>query len=112
MQYVGQTGQNLKARYVEHCRYIKSNDPKSANAMHILNNRHEYGPINSTMTLVKICRKGWYMNILENFYIQQFHQNGTVIKEQQPGEQNILFKLIKPTTPLTHAQNPIPTDTT
>ena len=28
--YVGQTGRNLKARYIEHTRYIKNNEPKSA----------------------------------------------------------------------------------
>jgi hypothetical protein len=46
MQYVGQTRRNLKTRYIENCRYINTNDPKSAYAMHILNNKHEYGPIN------------------------------------------------------------------
>jgi hypothetical protein len=29
------------------------------------------------------------MNILDNFYIQQYFKNGTMIKEQQPGEENI-----------------------
>jgi hypothetical protein len=43
------------------------------------------------------------MNILENFYIQYYHQNGTLIQEQQQGEQNIVFKIINPTTPSTHA---------
>jgi hypothetical protein len=80
--------------------------------MHILNNKHEYGSIKSTMTPIKTCRKGWYMNILENYYIQQFFQNGILIKVQQPGEQNILFKIMKPTTGLTHAHNSIPTDAT
>ena len=42
LQYVGHTGRNFKARYLEHCRYIKSNDPKSAYALHVLNNEHEY----------------------------------------------------------------------
>jgi hypothetical protein len=46
MQYIGQTGQGLKARYIEHHRYIKTNDRKSAYAMHILNDKHEYGPLN------------------------------------------------------------------
>jgi hypothetical protein len=45
------------------------------------------------------------MNILEHFYIQYLHQNGTLIQEQQ-GEQNILSKIINPTTPATHAQKP------
>ena len=47
--YVGQTGRDLAARYSEHTRYIKNNDPKSAYALHILNNRHEFGPIKDTM---------------------------------------------------------------
>jgi hypothetical protein len=76
------------------------------------NNKHEYGSIKSTMTLIKTCRKGWHMNILENYYIQQFFQKGILIKEQQPGKQNILFKIIKPITGLTHVHNSIPTDTT
>jgi hypothetical protein len=112
MQYVGQTGCNLKTRYIEHCRHIKSSDPKSAFAMHILNNKYEYGPINTTITLVKTFKKGWYINILENWYIQQLHQSGILIKVQQPAKQNLLFKIIKPTTSLTHMQNPTPTDTT
>lgn len=45
-------------RYAEHKRYMKANEPKSAYALHILNNRHEYGTIHSTMKVLKRCRKG------------------------------------------------------
>jgi hypothetical protein len=62
------------------------------------------------MTLIKTCSKGWH--ILENFYIQQYYQNRTMIKKQQPGEENILFKIMKPITQHTHAHNAIPIDTT
>jgi hypothetical protein len=51
--YVGQTGSTLKLRYQEHTSYLKNNDPQSAYAQHILHNRHEYGPIDKTMTLLK-----------------------------------------------------------
>jgi hypothetical protein len=78
----------------EHCRYIKTNDPKSAYTLHVLNNRHEFGPINSTMTLIRSRKKGSHMNTLENFYIHDYHQNGTLIPEQQLREPSILFKLI------------------
>jgi len=44
---------NLKRRYQEHKRYIKQNDPQSAYTLRILNNSHEYGPINTTMTLLQ-----------------------------------------------------------
>ena len=71
MQYVWQTGRNLKTRFSEHHRYIRTNDPKSAYALHILNNRHEYGPLQPTMELLKICNKGWRMNTMESSYIQK-----------------------------------------
>jgi hypothetical protein len=51
--YVGQTSRTLKLRYQEHTHYIKNNDPQLAYAQHILHNRHEYGPIDKTITLRK-----------------------------------------------------------
>jgi len=33
--------------------YIRYNNPQSANALHILQNQHEYGQMNSTTTLLK-----------------------------------------------------------
>jgi hypothetical protein len=100
MQYIGQTGQSLKVRYIEHHRYIKTNEPKSAYALHILNNKHEYGPLQSTMELLKTCKKGWHMNILENFYIQQHYQKVTLMNEQHPGEQTPYLRslTLPPTT--------------
>jgi len=48
--YVGQTSQGVKLRYREHIHYIKNNNPQSAYTLHILQNRHEYGPINQRCT--------------------------------------------------------------
>jgi hypothetical protein len=50
--YIGQTKRSLKLRYQEHIRYIRNNNPQSAYALHILNNRHEYGPMHNTMELL------------------------------------------------------------
>jgi hypothetical protein len=50
------------------------------------------------MELLKTCKKGWHMNILQNFYIQQHYQKGTLMNEQHPGKENPLFKIINPTT--------------
>jgi hypothetical protein len=91
--YVGQTGRNLATRFTEHTRYIKNNDPKSAYALHILNNNHEYGPIHDTMHLLKTCSKVRSMTTMENFYIQTFHKQGILIEEQYATE-NPLFHLI------------------
>ena len=64
-----------------------------------LDHRHEYDPINNTMALIKTCRKGSYMNILEQYYIQSYQKQDALIEEQHPMEENILFKFITPPTP-------------
>jgi ferritin-like metal-binding protein YciE len=45
MSYIGQTSRSLKQKYQEHIRHTKHNVPQLAYALHILNNKHEYGPI-------------------------------------------------------------------
>jgi hypothetical protein len=50
--YIGQTIRSLAARFREHTRYIKNNDPHSAYPQHILQNLHEYGTITDTMSLL------------------------------------------------------------
>ena len=56
LAYVGQTGRSLTTRHREHIRYIKTNNPLSAYAMHILNNRHEYGKPEHTLQLLQPCQ--------------------------------------------------------
>jgi len=63
-------------------RYIRTNNPQSAYALHILQNRHEYGPIVDTLQLLKTCSKGTHMNGWEALYMQTLHQNGILIAEQ------------------------------
>jgi hypothetical protein len=66
---IGQTGISLKARLSEHNSYIRTNNPKSAYVLHILN-RHEYGTMQDTTTLIKSFGKGSRLKSWENFYIQ------------------------------------------
>jgi hypothetical protein len=49
MKYIGQTSRNLNQRYREHIHYVRSNDPQSAYAQHILQNLHECGSITDTI---------------------------------------------------------------
>jgi len=53
MSYIGQTRHRLRQRYQELIRYIRHNELQSAYAQHILNNKYEYGPTNSTIILLK-----------------------------------------------------------
>jgi hypothetical protein len=93
--YVGQTSRNLRGRHKEHTRYIKNNDPRSAYALHILNNRHEYGNIEDTMTLLKVIDKQTLLLPTEQLCIQTLHNNKELSPEQIPNEPNPLFELIQ-----------------
>jgi hypothetical protein len=67
MAYIGQSGRPITTKHTEHTRYIKTNNPNSAYAMHILNNKHEYGTTNKTLKLLKQCNKGLKMNCWASF---------------------------------------------
>jgi hypothetical protein len=96
LAYVGQTSQTLKLRYQEHTCYIKNNDPRSAYALHILHNRHEYGPIDKTMTLLKPLNNTSLLTPYKQYYIHSLHKEGKLIYEQSPGDPNPLFLLTWP----------------
>jgi hypothetical protein len=63
-------------------RYIRTNSPHSAYALHILNTQHAYGPLEHTLHMLKTCHKGNLMNIWENFYMQQLNHLQLLIDEQ------------------------------
>jgi hypothetical protein len=61
--------------------------------VHILNNRHEFGPAEQTLKLLKPCTKGTRMNCWEALYMQLHHRRGTLVPEQQVNDTNPLFDL-------------------
>ena len=65
--------------------------------MHILQNRHEYGAIENTLQLLKVCRKSTRMNSRETLYMQIFHQHKILITEQQIGDINPFYELANTT---------------
>jgi len=93
--YVGHSGRAISVRFKEHIRYTRSNNSTSAYAVHILDNRHEYGTKEDTLELLKKCQKGKYMDYWEALYMQTFHQKKTLIYEQQIGDANPLFEIAK-----------------
>jgi hypothetical protein len=91
--YVGQSGRPITIRHKEYIQYMKTNNPASAYATHMLNNRHEYGTANNTLKLIQPCRKSIKMNHWENMYIQIYRQQNQLITEQQVNELNPLYAL-------------------
>ena len=64
--YVGQSGRPITIRHKEHIRYIHNNNPTSAYVTHILDNRHEFGPAEESLKLLKPCTKGTKNELLGN----------------------------------------------
>jgi len=89
--YVGQTGRSLNARFKEHMRYVKTSNPKSAIAQHIISQQHEVGSIEETMRLLKTCNKSHKLNCWENYYIQTYRDRGKLIPEQNTIDTNLLY---------------------
>jgi hypothetical protein len=85
--YGGQTGSSIEIRHREHTRirYIKTNNPISAYAIHIINNR--YGYPEHTMQLLK----GKRMNCWVSFYMHMLQQQNLLIDEQKTNKPNPLY---------------------
>jgi hypothetical protein len=79
--YVGQSGSSVELRHREHVRCMKTK-PYSAHALHILNNRHEYGSPEHTIQLLGAYDKGKIMNCWESFYMQVIQQQNVLIDEK------------------------------
>jgi hypothetical protein len=75
--YIGQSGRPIATRHKEYIRYIKTSNPVSAYATHILNNRNKYGTTNDT--LIQPCRKSMKVNHWEYMYIQIYGQQDQLI---------------------------------
>jgi len=91
--YVGQSGRPITTRHREHLRYIRNNSSTSAYATHILDNRHEFGPAEETLKLLKPCSKGSRMDCWESLFIHLHHRHNILIDEQQANDNNPLFEL-------------------
>jgi len=72
---------------------MKTNNPISAFALHILNNRHEYRNTEHTMQLSKTCIKGNLMNCWESFNMQVLQHQNLLIDEQKTSEPKPIYAL-------------------
>ena len=84
---------DIQIRYKEHINQIRNCNPQSVYVNHILQNRHEFGPAETTLRHLKQCNKGGLMNCWEYKYIQQFQRAGRLITEQQTYDFNPLLTI-------------------
>jgi len=91
--YIGQSGKLITVWQREHLHYIRNNNPTSAYAMHILDNRHEFGSVDETLRLLRPCTKGATMNCWEVLFMRIHHKCNILISEQRVTDTNPLFDL-------------------
>jgi len=91
---------SLKIQFQEHIRYVRSNNPQSPFASHILQNQHEYGHMNNILTLLKPLSSPNTLIPYEQYYIQTLCRTDKLIPEQYPGETNLLFQTVINPQPL------------
>jgi hypothetical protein len=65
LKYIGQTVQTFYTRYKEHIETVRNNNSNSGYSNHILNTGHAYWSIADTMKIIKIDKKGKYLNTVE-----------------------------------------------
>jgi len=105
---VGQTNRDLKTRFQEHIRYIKTNNPHSAYAQHILHIQHEYGTLAESMTLLEPLQNESMLLPFEQLHVQSLHQAGTLISEKYLNDPNPLFQLtFSHPSPTRHKTEPV-----
>jgi hypothetical protein len=65
--YVHHTNRDLTITYHKFQKHIRNRNPKLAYAVHILNNKHKYEPLQETIKLLKECIKGQRINCWETY---------------------------------------------
>jgi hypothetical protein len=63
-------------RYKEHIQAIRKNNGNSRYSNHILNTGHAYRSITYTMKVIKIEKKGIYLNTLEKYHMYKMSRDG------------------------------------
>jgi PP-loop superfamily ATP-utilizing enzyme len=81
LKYIGQTERAFNITYKEQIHAIRSNNSNSGYSNHILNTRHTYGTVTDTMDVIRIGRKGRYLNTLEKYHIYEISRNNLHMNE-------------------------------
>jgi hypothetical protein len=72
--FISQTGRDFKNRYTEHVNDIKTNKDKYRYAVQILQENHEYSPIDKIINILKLQNKGKHLDVHERFHIYKINK--------------------------------------
>jgi hypothetical protein len=83
MRYIGQTGRSFFTRHREHFRNYEYKNGISNYVQHLLDNKHSIGPINNTMEVLHVMRKGKMVDNVEKFHIYNETKLGRQINDKK-----------------------------
>ena len=92
--YVGQRGRSFSVRYKEHRHSFRTNNTNSNFAQHLLDNAHNFVPIDSIMHILEFQKKSKHMNTLERYYIYKEAYLNNNLNDQHTIIQNKIFEII------------------
>jgi len=68
-KYIGQTRRPFRTRFWEHYNDLKYANNRSKFAQHIIEEGHNFGPMNEIMEVIHVKKKGKMLDTSEKFYI-------------------------------------------
>jgi hypothetical protein len=94
MNYIGQSESSFHTRYSEHLRDYRHNTNKSKFAQHLTENKHSFGPIGETMTVLYKTGKGRLMDTIQRYYIYKETKNNNQINNKITVKPNVIFDML------------------
>ena len=86
--------QSFWTHFQQHLRDFKYGNGKSSFTLHLLENRHNIGPMEDIMNTIHITYKGRLMDTLEKFYIFCETKLNNQINDKLAVKPNIIFDTI------------------
>ena len=91
----GQTGRPFKKRFREHLPKKEFSKTVSNYARHLMDNNHSYTDFTTNFQPLHICRKGNYMNAIEEYEIYKAYKNKkteeVILNDQLNFQSNLLY---------------------
>jgi hypothetical protein len=93
-KYIGQTGRPFRVRFRKHYNDYRHEHNRSKFAQHVLEEGHNFGPMNEIMAVVHVAKKGKMFDRLEKFYIYKETKHGNKINDKLTFQTNPIFEAI------------------
>jgi len=93
-KYVGQTGRPFHVRFREHQHDFRYMCRKSKFAQHLLDEGHDFSPMEDIMDVIQYANRGKLMDTIERFHIYELTSKGSQINDKLTIQRNPIFETV------------------